>query len=33
VQAFALVLVKRVYQTQGTGDPDRMRNTDALEAL
>ncbi len=33
VQAFALVLVKRLYQTQGTGDPDQMRNTDALEAL
>ncbi|MEM7134514.1 MAG: Na+/H+ antiporter subunit C [Chloroflexota bacterium] len=32
VQAFALVLVKRVYQTQGTGDMDRMRTTDSLEA-
>jgi multicomponent Na+:H+ antiporter subunit C len=32
VQAFALVLVKRLYQTQGTGDSDQMRNTDALEA-
>lgn len=31
VQAFALVLVKRLYQTQGTGDPDQMRNTDLLE--
>lgn len=31
VQAFALVLVKRVYQTQGTGDLDRMRATDRLE--
>lgn len=32
VQAFALVLVKQVYQTQGTGDLDKMRNTDTLEA-
>ena len=32
VQAFALVLVKRVYQTQGTGDLDQMRATDRLEA-
>ncbi len=32
VQAFALVLVKRVYQTQGTGDTDQMRATDSLEA-
>ena len=31
VQAFALVLVKRLYQTQGTGDLDQMRNTDTLE--
>lgn len=30
VQAFALVLVKRLYQTQGTGDLDQMRNTDLL---
>lgn len=30
VQAFALVLVKRVYQTQGTGDSDQMRATDRL---
>lgn len=30
VQAFALVLVKRVYQTQGTGDMDHMRATDSL---
>ncbi|MBV7339200.1 Na+/H+ antiporter subunit C [Chloroflexi bacterium TSY] len=33
VQAFALVLIKRVYQTQGTGDVDRMRATDRLEAI
>ena len=31
VQAFALVLVKRVYQTQGSGDTDQMRTTDRLE--
>lgn len=31
VQAFALVLVKRVFQTQGTGDMDGMRATDRLE--
>lgn len=31
VQAFALVLVKRVYQTQGSGDLDQMRMTDRLE--
>lgn len=30
VQAFALVLVKRVYQTQGSGDMDQMRQTDSL---
>ncbi|MEZ4657468.1 MAG: Na+/H+ antiporter subunit C [Caldilineaceae bacterium] len=29
VQAFALVLVKRVYQTQGTDDLDQMRMTDS----
>ena len=32
VQAFALVLLKRLYQTQGASDLDQMRNTDALEA-
>jgi multicomponent Na+:H+ antiporter subunit C len=32
VQAFTLVLVKRVYQTQGSGDLDQMRHTDQLEA-
>lgn len=31
VQAFALVLVKRVYQTRSTGDLDQMRATDRLE--
>lgn len=31
VQAFTLVLVKRVYQTQGNGDLDQMRHTDRLE--
>lgn len=31
VQAFALVLVKRVFETQGTGDLDGMRATDRLE--
>jgi multicomponent Na+:H+ antiporter subunit C len=29
VQAFFVVLIKRVYQTVGTDDPDRMRSTDA----
>jgi multicomponent Na+:H+ antiporter subunit C len=32
VQAFTLVLVKRVYQTEGSGDLDEMRHTDQLEA-
>ncbi|MEZ4733192.1 MAG: Na+/H+ antiporter subunit C [Caldilineaceae bacterium] len=32
VQAFALVLVKRVYQTRSTGDLDQMRNTEQLDA-
>ena len=31
-QAFTLVLVKRVYQTEGSGDLDEMRHTDQLEA-
>jgi multicomponent Na+:H+ antiporter subunit C len=33
VQAFVLVLVKRVYQTKGSGDLDDMRSTDSLEPL
>ena len=32
IQAFTLVLVKRVYQTEGSGDLDQMRHTDQLEA-
>ena len=31
VQAFALVLVKRAYQTIGSDDVDLMQTTDALE--
>ena len=31
IQAFALVLIKRVYQTQKSGDLDQMRTTDQLE--
>ena len=31
VQAFALVLVKRVYQTHGADDLDQLRTTDRLE--
>jgi len=30
VQAFALVLIKRVYQTVGSDDVDRMTTTDTL---
>lgn len=30
VQAFAVVLIKRVYQTVGTDDLDGMRTTDSL---
>jgi len=32
VQAFAIVLVKRAYQTVGTDDFDQMRSTDRYEA-
>jgi multicomponent Na+:H+ antiporter subunit C len=32
VQAFALVLVKRVFQTRNTGDLNEMRNTEQLDA-
>jgi len=32
VQAFAIVLVKRAYQTVGTDDFDEMRTTDRYEA-
>jgi multicomponent Na+:H+ antiporter subunit C len=32
VQAFALVLVKRVFQTRSTGDLNEMRNTEQLDA-
>lgn len=32
VQAFAIVLVKRAYQTVGTDDFDEMRSTDRYEA-
>lgn len=32
VQAFAIVLVKRTYQTVGTDDFDEMRSTDRYEA-
>lgn len=32
VQAFAIVLVKRAYQTVGTDDFDQMRSTDNYEA-
>ncbi|MEZ4709831.1 MAG: Na+/H+ antiporter subunit C [Caldilineaceae bacterium] len=32
VQAFALVLVKRVYQTRSTDDLDQLRMTDSLES-
>ncbi|MCE7979847.1 MAG: Na+/H+ antiporter subunit C [Caldilinea sp. CFX5] len=32
VQAFALVLVKRVFQTRSTGDLNAMRNTEQLDA-
>lgn len=31
VQAFALVLIKRTYQTVGTDDLNRLRSTDRLE--
>jgi len=33
VQAFVLVLAKRVYQTKGTGDVDEMRTTDQLDPI
>jgi len=31
IQAFALVLIKRVYETVGDDDVDEMRTTDTLE--
>jgi multicomponent Na+:H+ antiporter subunit C len=32
VQAFALVLIKRLYLLRGTGDLNQMRNTEQLDA-